>query len=163
MDRDIGLRFSGVRHPQTQGKVERFHRSLTEALLRRGSPRVEERQNWLDQFRHEYNHVRPHEALQMKTPHQVWRKSMRCYQEQAAAWQYPSGSEVKEVDYTGQLRLDHRRYYISKALAGREVGLLQAEQRVLVFYRQTLICELDPLQSRSYSGDRTWSCQISSH
>jgi transposase InsO family protein len=163
MDRDIGLRFSGVRHPQTQGKVERFHRSLTEALLRRGSPRAEERQNWLDQFRHEYNHVRPHEALQMKTPHQVWRKSMRRYQEQAPAWQYPSGSEVKEVDYTGQLRLDHRRYYISKALAGREVGLLQVEQRVLVFYRQTLICELDPLQSRSYSGDRTWSCQISSH
>jgi len=36
---DVSLRFSGYQHPQTQGKVERFHRSLTPALLRRGTPR----------------------------------------------------------------------------------------------------------------------------
>ncbi len=54
MDQDIVLRFSGYRHPQTQGKVERFHRSLTAALLRRGTPPEEQRQSWLDAFRQEY-------------------------------------------------------------------------------------------------------------
>ena len=38
MDQNVSLRFSGYQHPQTQGKVERFHRSLTAALLRRGTP-----------------------------------------------------------------------------------------------------------------------------
>jgi transposase InsO family protein len=41
---DIALYFSGYRHPQTQGKVERFHRSLTSALLRRGVPAEDCRQ-----------------------------------------------------------------------------------------------------------------------
>ena len=148
MDQDVSLRFSGYQHPQTQGKVERFHRSLTAALLRRGTPQDSERQNWLNDFRQEYNHVRPHEALQMKTPDQVWHKSLRTFRESQSAWQYPQGSEVKEVDRNGQFRLHRHRHYITKALAGKEVGLLEVEHRILVFYRRTLICELDPMQPR---------------
>ena len=146
MDQDVSLRFSGYQHPQTQGKVERFHRSLTAALLHRGRPEDSERQNWLNDFRQEYNCVRPHEALEMKTPDQVWHKSPRMFRESQSAWQYPAGSEVKEVDRNGQFRLHHQRHYITKALAGKEVGLLEVEHRILVFYRRTLICELDPMQ-----------------
>ncbi len=149
MDQDVSLRFSGYRHPQTQGKVERFHRSLTAALLRRGTPEDSQRQNWLNDFRQEYNCVRPHEALQMKTPDQVWHKSSRMFRESQSAWQYPESSERKEVDGNGQFRLHHQRHYITKALAGKEVGLLEVEHRILVFYRRTLICELDPMQPRS--------------
>jgi transposase InsO family protein len=149
MDQDIALRFSGRGHPQTQGKVERFHRSLTAALLRRGTPQESQRQPWLNAFREEYNCVRPHEALQMKTPHQVWQKSLRLYRSQARDWKYPSGSEVKQIDSLGQFRLHRQRHYISKALAGREVGLLEVHHRILVYYRQTLVCELDPLRPRS--------------
>jgi hypothetical protein len=90
----------------------------------------------------------------MKTPHQVWKKSLRTYREPSTTWSYPSGSEVKEVDSIGQFRLDGRRHYISKALAGREVGLLEVDQRILVYYRQTLVCELDPLQPRSIAANR---------
>ena len=96
----------------------------------------------------------------MKTPDQIWRASHPPYQEKALRWQYASGSEVKEVDSIGQLRLDRRRCYISKALAGKDVGLLEMGERVLVYYRGTLVCELDPLQSRSFPGDRAWSCKI---
>lgn len=149
MDQDVSLRFSGYQHPQTQGKVERFHRSLTAALLRRGTPADSERQNWLNDFRQEYNWVRPHEALQMKTPAQMWHKSPRMFQTSQSAWQYPEGSEVKELDGNGQFRLHHQRHYITKALAGKQVGLLEVDHRMLVFYRRTLICELDPMQPRS--------------
>lgn len=149
MDQDVSLRFSGYQHPQTQGKVERFHRSLTAALLRRGRPEDGERQSWLNDFRQEYNWVRPHEALQMKTPAQLWHKSARAFQSTQSVWQYPTGSEVKEVDSNGQFRLDGRRHYITKALAGKPVGLLEVEHRMLVFYRRTLICELEPMQPRS--------------
>ncbi len=154
MDQDVGLLFSGYRHPQTQGKVERFHRSLTAALLRRGTPPEAERQPWLDAFRQEYNCERPHEALQMRTPHQVWQKSPRPYRASAPRWDYPPGAEVQEVDRTGQCRLERRRYYISKALAGREVAFVAVEPRILVYYRRTLICELDPQQGRSVAASR---------
>ena len=59
MRQGIRLHFSGYRHPQTQGKVERFHRSMAATLKRRGFPSPEHRQDWLDRFRHEYNHLRP--------------------------------------------------------------------------------------------------------
>ncbi|MGB7439168.1 MAG: IS481 family transposase [Candidatus Acidiferrum sp.] len=58
----IRLHWSGIRHPQTQGKVERFHGSLQRAWRRRGIPR-QHLQAWLDEYRWEHNYVRPHEAL----------------------------------------------------------------------------------------------------
>ena len=61
MRQGIGLHWSRVRHPQTQGKVERFHGELQRALARR-RVLVPDAQLWLDQFRWEHNHVRPHEA-----------------------------------------------------------------------------------------------------
>jgi transposase InsO family protein len=148
MDQDIRLYFSGIRHPQTQGKVERFHRTLTQALLRRGTPEESHRQVWLDDFRHEYNCVRPHEALQMRTPRQIWHKSPRAYQQSPCYGQYPAGSDIRELDKGGQLRFGNRRYAISKALAGRPVRLAEVEKRTLVYYRQTLLCELDPSSPR---------------
>jgi transposase InsO family protein len=93
VERDIVLYFSGCRHPQTQGKVERFHRSLTAALLRRGASAEDRIQQWLDAFRYEYNRIRPHEALQMKTPHQIWQRSTRPYQEKPPRWEYAEGAK----------------------------------------------------------------------
>ena len=62
MKQGIPLHWSRVRHPQTQGKVERFHGALQRALERRGVP-FWDPQLWLDEYRWEHNHVRPREAL----------------------------------------------------------------------------------------------------
>ncbi len=105
MRQGIRLRFSGYRHPQTQGKVERFHGALGAAMKRRGIPSGEQRQLWLDEFRHEYNHVRPHEALGMKTPAAVWSKSARRYQPNRSEWEYESGAEVRKLSTQGHLQL----------------------------------------------------------
>ena len=158
MDQDVALLFSGYQHPQTQGKVERFHRSLTAALLRRGAPAATQRQSWLDAFRQEYNCERPHEALQMRTPQQVWHKSSRPFRASPPRWDYPAGSERKEVDRTGQCRLEGRRYYLSKALAGREVGLIPLGPRIVVYYRRTLVGELNLLQGRLTPADLRPAC-----
>lgn len=69
MKQGIRCHFSAIRHPETQGKVERFHQSLERARTRRHCPDWLS-QSWLDQFRYEYNHLRPHEALAMQTPGQ---------------------------------------------------------------------------------------------
>ena len=54
-----------IRHPQTQGKVERFHGDCNGHWTSRLRQTL---QAWLDHYRWEHNHVRPHEALGMKTP-----------------------------------------------------------------------------------------------
>jgi len=143
MKQDIGLHFGRYRHPQTQGKVERLHRSLTAALLRRGKPAVEQRQAWLDEFRYEYNWVRPHQALGMKTPSQLWRNSVRHYQPSPTPWLYPSGWETVEVTRYGQIRVAGRYYWVSGALSGEQVGVIEAERRLLIHFRRTLVQAVD--------------------
>lgn len=76
MKQGIDPHWSRIRHPQTQGKVERFHGELQRAA-QRSRPLGPELQAWLDQFRWEHNHVRPHQALGMVTPASRWRPSPR--------------------------------------------------------------------------------------
>ena len=150
----IRLHFSGYGHPQTQGKVERFHGAMAAALKRRGFPAAEARQQWLDEFRHEYNYVRPHEALQMRTPATVWQKSSRRYDPNPCPWEYAPGSEVVKVAGDGQIWVDRRRWEISRALAGEWVHLIRLDDNILVYYCRSLVRELHLLSHRSVAADR---------
>ena len=152
----IRLHFSGYRHPQTQGKVERFHGALAAAAQRRGYPRRECRQAWLDEFRYEYNHVRPHEALQMRTPASVWSESTRRYRPNPPVWEYEAGAEVRRLTAQGRLRCAGRNWEISRALAGEWVQLIRVEERILVYYCRSLVRELDPHRKCSTAVDH-WS------
>jgi transposase InsO family protein len=143
MRQGIALRFSGIRHPQTQGKVERFHGSLQRALDCRGVP-VSNFQGWLDDFRIEHNTLRPHEALKMKTPAQLWRPSLHPYNPSPPDWEYPQGTWTLKVDCQGTIDIKHRRWRIGKTLAGERVRVQPIEQRFLIYYCNTLVRELDP-------------------
>ncbi len=99
MKQGIQLHWSGYRHPQTQGKVERFHGAWS-GRCRRGERR-DSNHRWLDEYRWEHNQVRPHEALGMRTPASVWRKSERDYHPQPPRWEYPAGAKVLKVDSQG--------------------------------------------------------------
>jgi hypothetical protein len=132
---------------------------MAAALKRRGYPGKEQRQVWLDEFKHEYNHLRPHEALEMQTPATVWHRSERRYDPNPPCWEYEEGSEVVKVAPEGYIRVDGRRWEISRALAGEWVQLIRVEERILVYYCRSLVRELDPLSHRSFAVDRwpSWS------
>jgi len=138
----VGIRifYSGVRHPQTQGKVERFHGSLEKARRRRGHPEGDP-QPWLDRFRDEYNHLRPHEALAMQTPASVWRPSARAYTGPRDPV-YPPGSELRQLNSLGALRLSGRNWQVAGSLAHQTVRLDRIEDRILIFYATTLLREI---------------------
>ncbi len=152
MRQGIELHWSGYRHPQTQGKVERFHGSLQRTQGRRGVPE-QERQRWLDEYRHEYNQVRPHEALGMQTPASRWRPSERRYDPNPQPWQYPEGATVVKVGSQGQIWAE-RRWDISLALAGQWVQLVRVEERMLVYHCRTVVRELDLASQRSTAVQR---------
>jgi transposase InsO family protein len=156
MKQDIQLHFSGYRHPQTQGKVERFHGSLARATQLRGFPTKKERQIRLDEYVYEYNYVRPHEALGMKTPAEVWRKSNHQYEAHRPAWEYESEAEVRKIVGAGHLSVDGRHWEISRALAGEWVKLERIAHRVQVYYCRSLVRELDLTHQRSTAVDRWW-------
>jgi transposase InsO family protein len=153
MKQGVGLHWSGIRHPQTQGKVERFHGELERALRRRGW-QGKPRQQWLDEFRWEHNHVRPHEALQMRTPASVWQPSPRVYDPQPPRWEYPAGAQVRKLDADGKVNAYGCSWNVSAALRREWVQLLRIEDRVQVYFCRTLVCELDLGIQRSTAVER---------
>lgn len=140
----IELLYGRVSHPQTQGKVERFHRTLGEALRHRGVPeRIEHWPAVLEAFRHSYNHRRPHEALGMQRPAERYRPSPRPYPAEPAEWAYPSGSDVRRLNSQGSLAYGGQRWFVCGALAEQWVRVERFEGKLLVSYRHMYIREVD--------------------
>ena len=140
----IDLIYGGVGHPQTQGKVERFHRTLDEAIRHSGQPRsLEGFQSALEGFRQVYNQIRPHEALGDQPPAGRYRPSRKPYQANPPNWEYPPGSEVKRLRGNGCVSLGGRDYFVCEALEGEEVRWQRFGNKVLVSYRQMHVREID--------------------
>jgi transposase InsO family protein len=139
----VVLRYSGVGHPQTQGKVERFHQPLKARTRHRGAPTtMGDGERWAADFREEYNHERPHESLGMKTPAEVYRPvNLRPYQEQPRAWEY-SGGIVKRLNTQGMLSYRQQRYFVSEALAEERVRVDELDGKLLVTFRHMTVREI---------------------
>lgn len=144
MKQDIRLYFSGFRHPQTQGKVEAFHRSLSRDWDHHGRPTtLAAATAHFDHFRHEYNHVRPHEALEMAVPADRYRRSVRAYDADPPAWDYEPDLTVTRLNSQGSLTYQGRRHFVAKPLANERVAYHEVDGKLLVQYRQMYVREID--------------------
>lgn len=145
MKQDIEIRWSGFAHPQTQGKVERFHRTLDEAVFRKGTPsRFSQWSPLLREIRDEYNHVRPHESLDMEVPASRYTPSKKPYSDKPSNLpEYCSSDLVKKVTAKGYIQFNKNPYFISESLAGEYVKLDYLEPLLLVSYRKTIVGEFD--------------------
>jgi transposase InsO family protein len=144
IEQGIRLLYGRVRHPQTQGKVERFHRTLGEALRHRGVPQSFDQ--WpaaLAEFQSSYNQRRPHEALGMQRPVERYRPSARAYREQPRSWEYPVGSDVRRVNANGAITEAGRKWFVCEALAKQYVRVERFDGKLLVSYRHSYIREID--------------------
>jgi transposase InsO family protein len=111
------------RHPQTQGKEERFHRTLkAEVLSGRSFRDLDECQRAFDEWRPRYNCERPHEALDMATPAHRYRPSPRSFPEKLPPIEYAPGDQVRKVDSSGFISFKNRRWRMSKALRGEPIA-----------------------------------------
>lgn len=118
------------RHPQTQGKEERFHRTLRAEVLMRAGPwrDLEHCQHEFDRWSRIYNEVRPHESLGMSCPGERYRLSPRRYPERLPEVEgfYLADDELRKVRSKGEITFCNRTFAIGQALVGETVALRAA-------------------------------------
>lgn len=124
--------------PQQNGRLERLHRTLLEAL-RPAAPTRSAQARRLNAFRHDYNHERPHEALGQVPPARFYAPSPRQMPRRLDDPDYPAGMITRRVRPNGEIRLLGSSVHISSALAGEGIGVEQTEQGWRVwFYREPI-------------------------
>ena len=122
----LGVRISHSRahHPQTNGKIERFHRTLQRDVLHgRLYADHAEVQRDFDTWRTVYNCERPHEALQLRTPVQRYVPSASSFPEHLPDIQYPEQDTVVTVGWNGIFQFKGRRWRASSALQRLPIAL----------------------------------------
>ena len=122
----LGIRVSHSRpyHPQTQGKDERFHRTLKAEVLQDQSFRdMDHTQQVFDVWRPVYNQERPHEALALNTPASRYTSSPRAYPEHLPALEYNGQDEVRTVQGKGELHYQGQLYVLGQAFSGQPVAV----------------------------------------
>ena len=146
MDHEILPIHGRIMHPQTQGKIERFHRTMNQELLKNTRfADLNDADMQLQNWRRKYNEVRPHEALGMKPPAQVYIPSTRLYTDVVARYDYDGSCQVYKVNNWGYLRWASSRIYLSETMANAylEIRPSQIRDSFEVCYRQFKIAEID--------------------
>lgn len=111
-------------HPQTQGKEERFHRTLrAEVLQGRTFLDLKESQRRFDTWRSVYNFERPHEALGLSVPGSRYQMSPRRYPEQLPELEFSQIDQVRKVQDKGQFWFRGQSWSVSQAFKGERIGL----------------------------------------
>lgn len=144
----LGIAFGHSRpyHPQTQGKEERFHRTLkAELLVRRAFPSLPAAQAAFDRWRDRYNLLRPHEALGLQPPVARYQPSPRPFPEELPPIEYDSADQVRKVQGKGEVHFRGREFLVGRGLAGLPVALRQdtADHLWEVYFCHQRIGQLD--------------------
>lgn len=111
-------------HPQTQGKEERFHRTLKAELLQyerfRDYGHCQTRFDW---WRTKYNCERPHEALDFEVPAKRYCSSKRSYPEVMPPIEYGASDMVRKVQDRGKVSFNGKDYRVGRAFTGDYVAV----------------------------------------
>jgi transposase InsO family protein len=133
----IGLERIDPGEPQQNGRHERMHLTLKQETARPPAQSLRAQQRRFDAFCQQYNDVRPHEALGMKTPGSVYQPSIRPYPARLPEMEYGRGMEVRRVD-RGLFRWGGTRIFLSHALDEELIGLQCCDDRYWRIYFGTL-------------------------
>jgi putative transposase len=141
-------------HPQQNGRHERMHLTLKTAATKPAAANVLQQQARFDDFLEEYNAERPHQALDMRVPADVYTRSARVYRG-LEDLSYPFHDATFTITNCGRICFHGRKINISHALAGQRVGVTQVGERIwLVTFMQYDLgyfddeaCRLEPIEN----------------
>ena len=114
-------------HPEQNGRHERMHRTLKAETTRPSRANLRSQQRRFNEFRMEYNHERPHEALDQDTPASRYRASPRSLPSRLPLIDYPAHYEVRLVSRNGGIRWNCQWVNVTHTLGGEYVGLEEVD------------------------------------
>jgi len=109
--------------PTQNGSHERMHADLSREIQGKVPGGIKANQAVINEWVKEYNQVRPHETLNMKTPAEIYSKSNVIYDEFSCDYEYPFGFQMKKIYKSGSIKINKKLYYISTALTDLTIGL----------------------------------------
>lgn len=116
-------------HPQQNGSHERMHLTLKKSATRPAGENFLQQQGKFDEFMQEYNCERPHEALNMMFPEEVYTSSARTYNG-IEPFEYDMHDKTVTVTHCGRICIEGKKVNLSKVFAGQNVGVRQVEDKV---------------------------------
>jgi hypothetical protein len=124
----LGIRHERIDpgHPQQNGRHERFHLTLLEAMRPAPADRAAQQRRFAA-FARDYNEERPHEALGQKPPASAYEVSPRRMPDHLAEPVYPAEAAVRQVRTNGVIKWRGELIYVSAALIGEAVAVDEAE------------------------------------
>lgn len=145
----IDLERSRPAHPQDNGAHERMHKDISHELEAMG----QSDQEVLDLWRQTFNYERPHDALGMRCPGEVYIASERKYEGTPEDLDYPQMCS-RRVCQHGTIRLEGERLFLSTSLAGWSVGLKPiATELMEVWFGRLLLGQVDVATSSFIRAD----------
>jgi putative transposase len=146
----LGIRVERIApgHPEENGRHERMHRTLKAETARPPASTGRGQQERFDRFRTDYNEVRPHEALGLRTPASVYRPSPRPYPERLGPAAYPDGFVVRRVQKNGEFYWKHEPVFLGEALGYERIGLEPQDERHFTLW----FCRLPLAVFDAYEG-----------
>jgi len=152
----LGIQIERIRpgHPEQNGRHERMHLTLKTEATKPAAANVLQQQARFDAFVARYNDVRPHQALAMKMPREVYVPSTRPYRG-LPELDYPFHDWTATVTYCGRICFKKRKVNLSQVFAGQTVGVKQVSERVWLVtfmdydlgYFDDETCRLEPIEN----------------
>jgi len=152
MERNILPIHGRIKHPQTQGKAERFHKTIKAELLKyMHLKNMKHAQECFDDFRNCYNNERPHEALKMGVPAEYYSKSRRKNPRSINEWEYPNECVLRKVKTTGYINYGNQGYFLSEAFGEKIIAVRESslENCINVYFRGFRIARINT-KERAY-------------
>jgi putative transposase len=127
----LGIRIERIKpgHPEQNGRHERMHLTLKKEATKPAARNFLQQQARFDDFIHCYNHERPHQALDMKYPAELYRPSPRPYRG-LDLLEYPFHDRTVTVTHCGRICLGKRKINLSQSFAGQNVGIKEVSDRI---------------------------------
>src|SRR6185503_6977371 len=152
----LGIQIERIKpgHPQQNGRHERMHLTLKKEATKPAAANVLQQQARFDAFIARYNQERPHQALGMKVPADLYTPSPRPYRG-LGALEYPTHDWIGTVTQCGRLCYKRRKINLSQVLAGQDVGVRQVSDRIWLVtfmdydlgYFDDETCRLEPIEN----------------
>jgi len=148
-------------HPQQNGRHERMHRTLKQETARPPGLNALQQQDRFDRFVQEFNRERPHEALAMRMPAEIWRASNRSFQG-LPELHYPFHDRDILVTSCGRICMARKKINVSTVLAGQRLGIKEVDDGIwLVSFMEYDLGYIDLEQRTLQTIDNPFGSRLS--